>query len=89
MSNMKPKEPIPKFKTIQEEAEFWDTHNTADYADQMVPVRAKIARRLTGLVQVRMDDRMISDLEAKARAKGVGASTLVRIWVKERLQSGA
>ena len=28
---IKPKEPIPKFKTIQEEAEFWDTHDIGEY----------------------------------------------------------
>jgi len=28
---IKPKEPIPEFKTIQEEAEFWHTHDVGEY----------------------------------------------------------
>lgn len=30
-TRFKKKEPIPDFKTRAEEAEFWDTHNLADY----------------------------------------------------------
>ena len=31
---------ILEFKTIQEEAEFWDTHDTTDYAGEFKPVKA-------------------------------------------------
>ena len=32
------KSKIPKFKSIEEEAEFWDTHSFADYWDEFKPV---------------------------------------------------
>ncbi len=44
---MKPKEPIPEFKSRQEEAEFWDTHDLADYWDEFKPVKVRFARNLS------------------------------------------
>jgi hypothetical protein len=29
----KDRDPIPQFETLDDIAEFWDTHSTADYAD--------------------------------------------------------
>jgi hypothetical protein len=29
---------IPKFKTLEEAAEFWDTHDFEDYVDDTEPV---------------------------------------------------
>ncbi len=89
MTNMKPKESIPVFKTIQEEAEFWDTHDTADYADQMVPVKMTVNRPLSRRRELRLDAQTDDQLEARAQEKGVGASTLARMWIKEMLQRGA
>jgi hypothetical protein len=37
----KQKSKIPIFKTIQEEAEFWDTHDTMDFIEEFTPVKVK------------------------------------------------
>jgi hypothetical protein len=29
---------IPAFKTIEEEADFWDTHSIEEFADELTPV---------------------------------------------------
>lgn len=29
---------IPTFKTIEEEAAFWDTHSSEEFADELTPV---------------------------------------------------
>lgn len=39
MSKTKKSKRIPKFKSEEEEVEFWDTHSTADYWDQFKPVK--------------------------------------------------
>jgi hypothetical protein len=42
---------IPAFQTIEEEAAFWDTHDTADFPDAFKPVDVTVgsdlAERLT------------------------------------------
>ncbi|TMB15605.1 MAG: hypothetical protein E6J71_18600, partial [Deltaproteobacteria bacterium] len=32
-SRPRPRKPIPSFRSEQEEREFWETHDTADYVD--------------------------------------------------------
>ncbi len=33
-----PRSRIPTFKTIEEEAAFWDAHSSEDFADELTPV---------------------------------------------------
>jgi hypothetical protein len=44
---------IPKFKTLEEAAEFWDTHDFEDYVDDTEPVTitVRIPRRKRCLTQ--------------------------------------
>lgn len=37
------KNKIPEFKSREEEAEFWDTHDTADFEDELKPVEIHFA----------------------------------------------
>jgi len=82
----KPKEPIPEFHTREEEAEFWDTHDVADYWDELKPVKVTFAKNLSEGITVRFDKDTLATIRAQAREQGVGPTTLVRIWVLERLR---
>jgi len=42
---------IPILKSIEEEAEFWDTHDTEEFADEFEPVEVKFARPLKLLIR--------------------------------------
>jgi hypothetical protein len=33
---------IPEFKSREEEAAFWDTHDFTDYLDEMKPVKVNV-----------------------------------------------
>ena len=80
---------IPEFKSYAEEAEFWDTHDFTEFEDETHPVKVRFARNLSNLsenVQVRFDPDTNQKLETLARETGVKKSTLIRIWVMERLQ---
>lgn len=84
MTKMKYK--IPQFKSVQEEAEFWDTHSITDYLDEMRPVKIKFAKPLAHVFTVRFDGKTLTDLQTEASKKGVSAGTLIRMWIKEELQ---
>jgi hypothetical protein len=84
---MKPKEPIPQFKSREEEAEFWDTHDLADYWDDFKPVKVRFARNLSEGITIRFDPETLEQLRGEARKKGIGPTTLARMWILERLQS--
>ena len=82
-----PKGRIPEFSTIEEEAEFWDTHDTADFEDQFKPARVRFAKKLSEGITIRFDAETLEKLRDQARKKGMGPTTLARMWILERLQS--
>lgn len=94
---IKPKK-VPKFQSIEEMANFWDTHSTADYPDYWEPVTdIKFSKHLKSIylngakslkskiIQMRLDEETISAMEKVARQKGVGTSTAARMLLRERL----
>ena len=76
---------IPEFASLEEEAAFWDTHSTADYEAEFKPVRVRFAKRLSTGVTIRLDPDTLEHLRALAQEKGIGPTTLIRMWVLERL----
>ena len=89
-TNKKPvgkrKAPIPKFQSREEEAEFWDTHSLADHWDEFTPVNVKFGKNLSQGITIRLDPDTLKQLRELAQRKGVGPSTLARMWVLEHLQ---
>jgi len=77
---------IPRFKNREEEAEFWATHSTTEFEDEFEEVQVKVARPLGHILAVRLDARTIDRLAEVGRAKGLGPSTLARMWLLERLE---
>ena len=78
---------VPRFKSLEEEAEFWDKHSPLEFEDEWVEVkRVKVARPLSHILAVRLDARTIDRLAEVGRAKGLGPSTLARMWLLERLE---
>lgn len=80
------RDPIPDFKSIEEEAAFWDTHDLADYWDEFKPVEVRVAKSLSIGLHIRLDPANASELRTVAREKGVGSSTLARMWILEHLK---
>ncbi len=82
---------IPRFKSVEEEAAFWDTHSLADYEDELEDVTGKVRFVVTGAqpkkgITVRLEESHLAVLRQEAQAKGIGPSTLIRMWVLERLR---
>jgi hypothetical protein len=77
---------IPEFRSREEEATFWDTHDVTNYLDELRPVRVRFAPNLSAGMTVRLDPGDREALGRIAAERGVGPSTLVRMWIKERLR---
>jgi len=80
---------IPDFASREEETEFWDTHDFTDFLDETRPVKLRVAKNLSDGVTVRLDPRDRAELDRRAEEQGIGPSTLIRMWIKERLRHGA
>lgn len=87
--NKKRRDPIPEsFASIEEAAEFWDSHSTADYDDLMHDVHFDIEiQRRTFLVPI--EGSIAKEITAIAKRKGLGLETLVNLWLKEKLTEKA
>ena len=80
------KKRIPEFTSIEEEAAFWDTHSTTDYEDEFKPVRVRFAKRLSLGLTIRLDPDTLEKVRAEAHERGIGATTLIRMWVLEHVK---
>ncbi len=78
---------LPQFTSEQEEAAFWDTHDSTEFLEDTTPVDVTFvdARPPKKLISLRLDPAAIEKLKAVAHKKGVGYQTLLRMWVMERL----
>ena len=84
----KNKLPIPEFKSIEEMANFWDTHDTEDYQWESAP-EVKFSKNLKSIYQkvvpIRLDESTKKAIEKVAKEKGIGISTTARMLIRERL----
>ena len=80
------KKRLPAFASVEEEAAFWDTHSTADYEDEFKPVRVRFAKKLSEGLTIRLDPETLEHVRAEAHERGIGATTLIRMWVLEHVK---
>ena len=90
MANVKRKrDPMPKhFESVEEAADFWDTHDLSDYWDltQEAHFEVDIQRRvfLTAL-----EPQLAKKLTDVAHRQGISTETLINIWLSEKAQQAA
>lgn len=92
---------LPAFETIDDAVEFFETHDTAPYLDQMEDgpeelvldrkFKARIIRRARErlkkkLLTLRLEKRQIEDARRIATEKGMGYLTLMRVWIQEGIR---
>jgi predicted DNA binding CopG/RHH family protein len=84
-------EPIPAFSNEAEEAEFWATHDTADYVDWSA-ARVVIFPDLkasTTTISLRLPSHLLADLKRLANRRDVPYQSLLKVFLAERLEAEA
>jgi hypothetical protein len=76
---------IPSFANIEEEADFWDTHDSTDYLDDVEPIRLTRQQPIWRLV-VSLSEKELRALETSATEEQVDPSSLAHRWITERLR---
>jgi hypothetical protein len=77
---------ISSFASVEEEAAFRDGHDFTDFAAESSPVKVTVGQDLAERLRLRLDHADRQELARRAKAKGIGPSTLARMWLKERLR---
>ncbi len=76
---------IPRFKSEEEEVEFWDKHSLDEFDDELEEVHMECVRD-NSILPVKLDRDDLQRLTNLAKKKGLTQNTLARIWIKERLR---
>ena len=76
---------IPKFKSLEEERRFWDSHSITEFMDELKPVKVEFVRPKKKLISLRLDTPQIASLKKIASSRGLGYLSLIRSWITERL----
>jgi DNA-nicking Smr family endonuclease len=85
MRRKKHVEPIPEeFRSYEDAADFWDTHETTDYPEafRTVNVQSELRRRR---YEIEIDEDLMRPLRAQARKKKVTPSALASDILRQRL----
>ena len=77
---------IPNFKNKEDEARFWDTHDITDFLEETRPVKVKFAKNLSEGITIRLDSNTLDCIREEAKEKGIGPTTLIRMWILEKLK---
>jgi len=78
--------PIKPFKSYEEEANFWDTHSVIREIDDGALVGFHQANK-NRTITIRFEEEHLQELRLNARKKGIGPTTLARMWILEQLRS--
>ncbi len=86
MSNhTKTKGRIPTFSSTEEEAAFWDTHDTSEFEGEFEPVELEISDPLLHSISMRFDGPTFKRLVAVAKQHGIGPVALAQRWVEQAI----
>ncbi len=78
--------PSKPFKTLEEEANFWDTHDGVDVFGKDLKVSVHHAPK-TDTLTIRFEPDDIHKLRQEANHLGVGPTTFARMLIKEKLNT--
>ncbi len=78
---------IPKFKTYEEEALFWDTHSSEDFPEEFNVVNVKVRRPLRIRIAVPLEKSTMKELERISKEQGTEPVALARQWILERINA--
>jgi|TARA_B100000315_G_C14527863_1_gene564714 hypothetical protein len=80
MTEKKHVDPIPEeFDTLEEAAEFWDTHDTMDYPDAFRDEEIEY--------EIEIEKDLVKILKTQARQKGVSVNSLANTVLRQHLTS--
>ena len=72
--------------SLEEMAEFWDTHDAVDFEDQTHEVSLEFDLRAHPHY-LAIDPEVLTPLREAASARGLNAESLANLWLQERVLS--
>ena len=78
-------DPLPdEFNSLEEAGEFWDTHDSTDYEEYMIPVHFDVDLKRS-VHEVRVADEVLREVTNIARRQGLKTETLINVWLQQKV----
>ena len=79
---------IPKFKTEDQERDFWATHDSTDYIDwsQRVKLDLSKLKPSTKPITIRLPESLLYALKTLANKKDVPYQSLIKVYLDEKVR---
>jgi predicted DNA binding CopG/RHH family protein len=84
---MKTKKRIPKFKTEEEERNFWEKHDSVGYINYSKAKRGLFSKLKpsTETISIRMPEGLLDSLKLIAHKNDIPYQSLMKIFLSERI----
>lgn len=78
---------IPKFKTLKEEQDFWDSHSVLDFPDQFKRVEMDFSelKSSTKPITIRLPETMLYDLKIMANKRDIPYQSFIKTILHDRI----
>jgi hypothetical protein len=80
------------FQSIEEIQDFWDTHSSADYWDEMDDVDLQLSPALQAKLEIKklyrllnLSSEQVAAIESKAKIAKMNSKQLISTWVLEHV----
>jgi len=72
------------FRDRNKEAEFWEK-NSKETWKAGKPIQVVFAKNLSQTLNIRLDPVTLTTVRKQAKAKGLGPTQLIRMWIMEKI----
>ncbi len=79
---------IPDFRSLEEAADYWDTHSFADHLEDTEPVEIEVCLEQRRIL-LEIDHDLSEKLKKIARKKRQSYDKLINSWVREKIMQEA
>jgi predicted DNA binding CopG/RHH family protein len=87
MKKLKPfPKKMPHFKSYEEEATFWDTHDASELIRDGNPAPVTFERPIKHLISIRLDRTLLHGLQTLAAKRHLPYQTLIQTLLAEKLR---
>ena len=82
------KKKMPRFKSEDEEREFWQDHDSTDYVDWKKAERITLANLKPSVktISLRLPESMLEELKLLANKRDVPYQSLAKVFLSDRIE---
>ena len=77
---------IPDFKTVKEEREYWDSHSSADYWDDMKECSDTFKRSKLKSISLKLDPGLLEKIKVIAHKRGLSYNAMMRYLLSKGIE---